>query len=31
VTLRAHLDKLADEDRLPDGVELQDFGGFDGL
>jgi len=31
VTLRAHLDKLADEDRLPDGVELQDFSGFDGL
>lgn len=31
VTLRAHLDKLADEGRLPGGVERQDFGGFDGL
>ncbi|MGE4428496.1 MAG: MBL fold metallo-hydrolase [Solirubrobacteraceae bacterium] len=31
VTLRAHLDKLADENRLPAGVEMQDFGGFDGL
>jgi glyoxylase-like metal-dependent hydrolase (beta-lactamase superfamily II) len=31
VTLRAHLDKLADEGRLPDGVELQEFGDFDGL
>jgi glyoxylase-like metal-dependent hydrolase (beta-lactamase superfamily II) len=31
VTLRAHLDKLGDEGRLPDGVELQEFGDFDGL
>ncbi|MCK9249629.1 MAG: MBL fold metallo-hydrolase [Solirubrobacteraceae bacterium] len=31
VTLRTHLDKLADEGRLPDDVELQDFGAFDGL
>lgn len=31
VTLRAHLDKLADEERLPEGVELQEFGDFDGL
>lgn len=31
VTLRAHLDKLGDEDRLPGGVELQEFGDFDGL
>lgn len=31
VTLRAHLDKLDDEGRLPDGVERQDFGAFDGL
>jgi glyoxylase-like metal-dependent hydrolase (beta-lactamase superfamily II) len=31
VTLRAHLDKLADEGRLPEGVELQEFGDFDGL
>ena len=31
VTLRAHLDKLAAEGRLPDGVELQEFGDFDGL
>lgn len=31
VTLQAHLDKLADEGRLPDGVERQRFGNFDGL
>lgn len=31
VTLAAHLDKLDDEGRLPDGVERQDFGDFDGL
>lgn len=31
VTLRAHLDKLDDEGRLPEGVERQDFGAFDGL
>lgn len=31
VTLRAHLDKLGDEGRLPDGVERQEFGDFDGL
>jgi glyoxylase-like metal-dependent hydrolase (beta-lactamase superfamily II) len=31
VTLRAHLDKLDDEGRLPAGVERQDFGAFDGL
>jgi glyoxylase-like metal-dependent hydrolase (beta-lactamase superfamily II) len=31
VTLRAHLDKLDDEGRLPAGVERQDFGDFDGL
>lgn len=31
VTLQAHLDKLADEGRLPDGVERQRFGDFDGL
>lgn len=31
VTLRAHLDKLDDEGRLPDGVERQEFGDFDGL
>ena len=31
VTLRAHLDKLEDEGRLPDGVERQEFGDFDGL
>lgn len=31
VTLRAHLDKLEEEGRLPAGVERQDFGDFDGL
>lgn len=31
VTLQAHLDKLAAEGRLPEGVERQDFGEFDGL
>lgn len=31
VTLRAHLDKLDHEGRLPDGVERQEFGDFDGL
>jgi glyoxylase-like metal-dependent hydrolase (beta-lactamase superfamily II) len=31
VTLQAHLDKLADEGRLPADVERQDFGDFDGL
>jgi glyoxylase-like metal-dependent hydrolase (beta-lactamase superfamily II) len=31
VTLRAHIDKLEDEGRLPDGVEHQEFGDFDGL
>ncbi|MGX6450158.1 MBL fold metallo-hydrolase, partial [Patulibacter sp. S7RM1-6] len=31
VTLRAHLDELAAQGRLPDGVELQEFGDFDGL
>jgi glyoxylase-like metal-dependent hydrolase (beta-lactamase superfamily II) len=31
VTLRAHLDKLEDEGRLPEGVERQEFGDFDGL
>lgn len=31
VTLQAHLDKLEGEGRLPDGVERQSFGDFDGL
>ncbi|WP_210492061.1 MBL fold metallo-hydrolase [Patulibacter sp. SYSU D01012] len=31
VTLRAHLDKLDEEGRLPAGVERQEFGDFDGL
>jgi glyoxylase-like metal-dependent hydrolase (beta-lactamase superfamily II) len=31
VTLRAHIDKLEEEGRLPDGVEHQEFGDFDGL
>ncbi|WP_320672479.1 MBL fold metallo-hydrolase [Patulibacter defluvii] len=31
VTLQAHLDKLETEGRLPDGVERQQFGDFDGL
>lgn len=31
VTLQAHLDKLEAEGRLPEGVERQQFGDFDGL